>query len=75
MTKIAVDDVKLHKRQAMHTRLPKVTWGDEVTSNTLLFMYLGSLFEVAGGHMSDVKSRIAMAKQRFNKLRHIWNDN
>ena len=30
------------------------------------------MFEAGGGQIADVKIRIARAKQRFGKMRHIW---
>ena len=35
-------------------------------------MHLGSMFEAGGGQITDVKIRIARAKQRFGNMRHIW---
>ena len=65
----------------MQTDLPKFVWrrygADEAlvhelsADNSWLFKYLGSIFELGGGHMTDVRARIAMARTRFRKLRHI----
>lgn len=35
-------------------------------------MQLISMFQVDGSHIPDVKRRVAMARQRAGKLRHIW---
>ena len=55
--------------------MPKVKWGDTEADNSWLFKYLGSYFEAGGDEMPDVRIRIAMARQRFGKMRHIWRDN
>ena len=52
-----------------------VHWGDKEVQNTWQFPYLGSMFVADGDNMPDVVRRIAMAKARFGKLRHLWNDN
>ena len=75
VTKTAVKDAVLQKRKEMQKKLPRVKWGEVEAKNSWLFKYLGSLFEAGGAHMPDVKARIAMASQRFGKLRHIWTDN
>ena len=54
--------------------MPKVKWGDEEADNSWLFKYLGSLFQANGEQMTDARQRIAMARARFGKLRHIWRD-
>ena len=46
--------------------------GELVVTNCWDFKYLGSIFEDGGGQMCDVKRRIVMARQRFDKLRHLW---
>ena len=58
----------------MQKKLPQVAWGDQIAGNNWVFKYLGSLFEAGGNHMPDVRRRIAMARTRFGKLRHIWGD-
>ena len=40
-----------------------------------LCKYLGSIFEVGGGKVTDVQARIGMTSHRFGKLQHLWNDN
>ena len=64
----------MQKRKKMQDLLPKVKWEDKEASNTWQFKYLGSLFEAGGGDMADVRRRIAMATQRFGKLRNLWKD-
>ena len=49
-------------------------WGEQETTNSWRNKYLGSIFEAGGGCLADVKIRIATARQRFGKMRHIWAD-
>ena len=49
-----------------------VAWGEQKVENNWQFKYLGALFEAGGSHLPDVSRRIAMARQRFGKMRHIW---
>ena len=74
VTDTAKVDAIQQKRKAMQNLLPKVKWEDIEADNTWQFAYLGSIFEAGGGDMPDVRRRIAMATQRFGKLRHIWKD-
>ena len=74
ITATATVDAILHKRKAMQDQLPKVKWDEHEASNTWQFRYLGSIFEAGGGDMADVRRRIAMATQRFGKLRNVWKD-
>ena len=74
ITQTAKVDAVLEKRKAMQNALPKVRWGEREADNTWQFKYLGSIFEAGGGDMADVRRRIAMATQRFGKLRNIWRD-
>ena len=74
-TKTAVKEAVLKKRTEMQKELPKVKWGELEIENSWRFKYLGSIFEAGGGCMADVRTRIAMARQRFGKMRHIWHDN
>ena len=55
----------------MQNRLPKVQWGDIQIDNCWHFKYLGAQFEAGGGQLYDVRKRVAMAKQRHDKMRHI----
>lgn len=71
VTATAIKDAILSKRKA---ELPKVKWEDENTTNAWRTKCLGSMFEAGGGCMTDVKIRIAAARQRFGKMRHIWAD-
>ena len=81
MTKTAVADVADTQEERRNAKcksfclLPKVMWGKRKVQNSWLLKYLGSAFEAGGGEIADVKIRIAMATQRFGKLRHIWTDN
>ena len=58
-------------RQRQH-ELPHVYWGETKINNCHRFDYLGVTFQVDGSHIPDVKRRVAMARQRAGKLRHIW---
>ena len=52
--------------------------GDEeetpIADNVWHFKYLGSIMTADGSQEKDVATRIAMARTRFGKLRHIWGD-
>ena len=74
VTRTAVADAILQKRIDEQVTLPRVKWGTQETSNAWRTKYLGSMFEAGGGCMADVKIRIATARQRFGKMRHIWAD-
>ena len=79
-SKAAYSAVTFEKRKAQQDALPKVMWsgtpwGDMPADNCWRFKYLGSLFDADGNHTSDVLARVAMAQQRFGKMRHIWKDN
>ena len=74
VTETAVKDAILVKRKIEQAEMPKVMWGDAETTNAWRTKYLGSMFEAGGGCMTDVKIRIATARQRFGKMRHIWAD-
>ena len=71
-TRTAIIDAVTAKRKAQQKLLPAVKWGDNVAENQWRSKYLGSIFEAGGDQMPDVRSRIARAKQRFGKMRHIW---
>ena len=60
------------KRKEQQKLLPKVKWGDKEIQNEWRSKYLGSIFEAGGDQMHDVQTRIARARQRFGKMRHIW---
>ena len=71
-TKTAVRDAKIVKRQKMQKKKPKVMWaGEEPVQNCWYFIYLGSKFAAGGGCMADVCRRVALAKARFSKMRHL----
>ena len=74
VTKTAVEDAILERRKEEQATLPKVMWGEQETTNSWRNKYLGSIFEAGGGCLTDVKIRIATARQRFGKMRHIWAD-
>ena len=62
------------KRKAQQKLLPTVKWGEEDAENTWQAKYLGATFEAGGAQMPDVRIRIARARQRFGKMRHIWSN-
>ena len=74
VTQTAVTDAILRKRIDEQAALPKVKWGSQETTNAWRTKYLGSMFVAGGGCTTDVKIRIAAARQRFGKMRHIWAD-
>ena len=71
-TRTAVIDATTAKRKEQQKLLQKVKWGEEEAENQWRSKYLGSIFEAGGGQMADVQTRIARARQRFGKMRHIW---
>ena len=78
-SKAAYAAVEFEKRKEQQDALPKVLWsgtpwGDTPADNCWRFKYLGSNFEADGGQTADVLARIAMAQQRFGKMRHLWKD-
>ena len=72
VTKTAYKDAEIQMRKAEQDKLPKVKWGEVEARNEWRSKYLGSIFEAGGGCMTDIKTRAAMARQRFGKFRHIW---
>ena len=74
VTKTAVEDATLERRKQEQAAMPKVKWGERVTTNSWWSKYLDSVFEAGGGCLSDVKIRIDTARQRFGKMRHLWAD-
>ena len=74
VTKTAIEDTIMRRRTEEQAEIPKVKWGDQETTNAWRTKYLGSMFEAGGGCMGDVKIRIASARQRFGKMRHIRAD-
>ena len=71
-TRTAVVDAITAKRTEQQKSLPKVKWGEAEAENQWRSKYLGSMFEAGGDQMPDVLTRIARARQRFGKMRHIW---
>ena len=71
-TRTAVIDAITAKRKEQQKLLPTVKWDNEEAQNTWRAKYLGSTFEAGGDQMTDVQIRIARARQRFGKMRHIW---
>ena len=71
-TKTVTADAKLAKRKRMQKQLSNAKWGELEAENAWHIKYLGSIFEAGGGQMADVRARIAMARQRFGKMHHLW---
>ena len=71
-TRTAVIDAITAKRKEQQKLLPSVKWDEKESENQWRSKYLGSIFEAGGGQMTDVQTRIARARQRFGKMRHIW---
>ena len=71
-TRTAVIDATTAKRKEQQKLLPTVKWDEKEAENQWRSKYLGSIFEAGGGQMADVQARIARARQRFGKMRHIW---
>ena len=74
VTRTAYRDAEEEKRKQMQQLLPKAKWGDQSVDNAWHFKYLGSIMQADGGQLKDIKTRIARARTRFGKLRHLWND-
>ena len=66
-------DVLLQKRLQQQQDKSHVYWYEKEVANCWLFKYLGSYFQPDGDHLPDVKIRIARARTRAGKPRHIWN--
>ena len=64
-------DVQRDKLESRQDKLVKVKWGDRDVNNCWVFEYLGSDFVPSGDHLPDVRKRIAQAKSRAGRLRHI----
>ena len=60
------------KKEAQQAKLPKVKWAPDPVKNCWQFEYLGAVFQADGSQMPDVRRRVAMAKQRHGKMRHVW---
>ena len=71
-TTTAIKDAVNTKREQQQASLPRAKWGNVEAANSWRFKYLGSIFQADGKQMPDVKRRIAMARTRFGKLRHVW---
>ena len=68
---MAVEAAIAAKRNKMQNSRPKVKWGSVEADNCWQAKYLGAIFQADGGQLTDVVRRIAMAKTRFGKMRHI----
>ena len=74
MTKTAFYDAEEDKRKKMQKELPRAKWGDQPAENAWHFKYLGSIMQADGGQLKDIVTRIARARTRFGKMRHLWGD-
>ena len=74
VTKTAFYDAEEDKRKKMQNELPRAKWGDLPADNAWHFKYLGSIMQADGGQLKDIVTRIARARTRFGKLRHLWAD-
>ena len=68
----AKQDAVKKKKQENQDALPKAKWGEKAADNCWRFKYLGATFTPDGGHIDDVRERIAMAQSRHGTMRHIW---
>ena len=64
-------DIRRDKFEEQQDKLPKVKWGVREVFNAWKLAYLGSDFVPDGDHLPDVRKRIAQAKARAGRLRHI----
>ena len=64
-------DIHLDKLELQQLQRPHVQWGDLKVQNCWRTEYLGSIFQAGGDHIPDVRQRIAKAKSRAGRLRHI----
>ena len=67
----AARKAKEAKKEAMQAKLPTVKWGETPAKNCWQFEYLGAIFQADGQQIPDVRRRVAMARQRFGKMRHV----
>ena len=73
-TRTAIIDAITAKRKEQQKHLPTVKWDDKEARNEWQSKYLGSIYQADGAQMPDVQARIARARQRFGKMRHIWSN-
>ena len=74
VTRTAFHDAAEEMRKRMQQQLPKAKWGDQPADNAWHFKYLGSIMQADGGQLKDIQTRIARARTRFGKMRHLWTD-
>ena len=72
ITKAAFKEAEEKIRKQQQSQLDKVMWKDTAAGNVWLFKYLGSIFEAGGSQLKDISIRLAMARERFGQMRHIW---
>ena len=65
----AVQEGKLKAQQELR---PQLLCEDKLLENVFLFKYLGTLFAADGSQDYDIRARVARAKSRCGKLRHIF---
>ena len=64
-------DIHLDKMALQQLQRPHVQWAEHKVQNSWRIVYLGSIFQADGDHLPDVRQRIAKAKARAGRLRHI----
>ena len=69
---LADSTVKTQKLKQAQAQKATVNCGDQALDNVFNFNYLGSLFSADADQTRDVKKRIALARTRFGKLRHVF---
>ena len=72
MSPAAERKAKEAKKQELQEKLPNVKWGQIPAENSWQFEYLGAIVQADGKQMPDVRRRVAMARQRHGKMRHVW---
>ena len=75
ISEAAMRKAKEAKKADMQQQLQKVRWGNKEAANCWQFKYLGAMMQADGMQMPEIKSRVAMARQRHGKMRHVWRSN
>ena len=68
----AVAKARTKKREEEQKQYQVVKWHEAQAANTWIFKYLGAMFQADGRQTADIERRIAMARQRHGKMRHLW---
>ena len=64
--------VKRDKMKKAQAKKVKIFCGETELENAFIFCYLGSLFSADADQDRDIRKRIALARKRFIKLRHVF---